>query len=327
MTDHDDPFVLLRRLAGDPQPSAAEEQAALSALEDAIAAERLSHRRRAWWFVPAAAVAVLVVIVGLAVVSRPEAAAAALSDIAQAARRAGPLDVPSGSFIYRESESTDLVVRPGSDLGLDRDRVAYLLPTRRREWRQPDSGFFQLETTATMPTFFDQETRKAYEAHNGRSLDRVGEVVVERFTDVTDPVLDTDWPTDPGDLKAAMTASLAQGGDTRPYEVQIFDLAADLLRDVTDPQLRAAVLQVLATVPVDLVDRHSDGTIVIALEDPGPPATRQALTIAADGTLAAETLTWLDADPTIGVPADTVVSHTTYRPVRIVHQLPELPDR
>ena len=327
MSEHADPFGILQRLAGDPRPSAAEEQAALTRLEQAIAAERRPRHRRIRWMIPAVAAAVLVVVAGLAVVSRPGAAAAALGDISQAARRAGPLDVPSGSFLYRESEAVDLVVRPGSDLGVDREHVVYLLPTRRREWRRPDKRFFQLATTASTPIFFDQATKRAYEAHDGPTLDRVGEVVVERFTDVADPIVETDWPTVPDDLEAAMSATLAEGGDTRPLEVQLFDLAADLLRDATDPQLRAAVLQVLATLPVDLVDRRDDGTIVIALDDPGPPAAREMLTIAADGTLLAESTTWLDADPVIGIPANTVISHTTYRPAQIVDQLPELPNR
>ncbi len=273
--------------------------------------------------IPAVAAAVLVVVAGLAVVSRPGAAAAALGDIAQAARRAVPLDVPSGSFLYRESEAVDLVVRPGSDLGVDREHVVYLLPTERQEWRRPDKRFFQLATTASTPIFFDQATKRAYEAHDGPTLDRVGEVVVERFTDVADPILETDWPTIPDDLEAAMSATLAEGGDTRPLEVQLFDLAADLLRDATDPRLRAAVLQVLAILPVDLVGRRDDGTIVIALDDPGPPPGRGMLTIAADGTLLAESTTWLDADPVIGIPANTVISRTTYGPVEIVDRLPD----
>lgn len=323
MSEHTDPFDLLRRLAGDPQPSAAEEQAALSRLEDAIAAERRPRGRRLRWLVPAAAAAVLVVTVGIMFMTRPRVAAAVLSEIARAARQAGPLDVPSGSFIYRESQSVDLVVRPGSDLGVDRERVAYLLPTRHQQWRQPGTLFFRVSTTTELPIFFDPGTERAYQTHGGADLDRVGEVVVEQFTDVADPILETDWPTNPDDLQAAMSAELAGGGDTRPHVVQMFDLAADLLRDTTDPQLRAAVLQVLATLPVDLVDRRDDGATVIAIDGPGPPTTRQTLTIAADGTLLAETLTWLDADPAVGIPANTVVSQTTYGPIEIVNQLPD----
>jgi hypothetical protein len=321
-----DPLAQLRRLAGDPQPSPSEEAAALARLRQAVAAAGTTGtemRGRLGWLVPAtAAVAVIIAAVAMSLVLRPSPAEAMLTEIAQASRRATPSDIPTGAFIYQQSDSVDLVVRSGSELGLDRPTVAYLLPSHREAWRQPATRFLQSATTTGPPTFFDEEVEAAYYSHGGAALDRVGETVFERSTDVTDPILETDWPTTADELRRALEERLAQGGDTRPLDVQLFGSAAEILRETASPQLRGAILEVLATLPVELLDRRSDGAITIALTYDRPPTTRDTLTIATDGTLIARSTTWLEPDPQLRTPAGTTISTTTHQPSRIVYQLP-----
>jgi len=94
---HDDPFEVLRRLAGDPVPTDADRQRALARLEHAIRTE--TPRSRFRWLTPiAAAVALFVVMVGVMLVTRPTAVEAALGEIATAARLATPQEIPTGSF-------------------------------------------------------------------------------------------------------------------------------------------------------------------------------------------------------------------------------------
>ena len=326
MIEHSDPLAPLRRLAGDPRPSPAEEAVALARLRQATAAERSAgkkQRSRLLWLTPAtAAAAAILAAVALALVLRPGAAEAALTELAQASRRAMPPDTRTGAFIYQEADSVDLVIRPGSELGLDRAAVAYLLPTYRAAWRQPATRFLRSVTTTGPPIFFDQEVAAAYRDHGGAALDRVGETVVEQFTDVTDPILETDWPTNADGLRQALEERLSAGGDPRSLEVQLFGAAANILRETADPQLRAAALEVLAALPVELLDRRSDGAITIAVTYDGPPLTRETLTIAADGTLLTRSSTWLEPDPQLRTPPATSVSTVTYRPSRLVFQLP-----
>jgi hypothetical protein len=314
----DDPFAALRRLAGDPQPSADVEQRALCRLQEAIAVETTPTRRR-WWMV-AAAVTVGVVAVGVVLFAGRAPVAATLDQIARAARQATPLEVPSGAFIHQRTESVDLVVRPGSDLSVDDDTVAYLLPTVRESWRQPKTRFLLTVTTAGEPVFFDDATEGAYLASGGRSLDQVGATIVERFTDVDDPIADTPWPLDSDELRTAMEQALAQGADTRDLDIQLFDLAVDILRTAIDPQLRAAIIEVLAGLDLDSVEPHPDGTVTLTIVDHTTPATRLSATITGDGTLAAETVTSLQ--DAFGIPANTPITTATHQPPRIVQALP-----
>jgi hypothetical protein len=322
MNEHqDDPFDSLRRLAGDPQPSPDAEQQALRRLETAIAADTTPTRSR-WWTISAAAAAAAAVAVAAAAVlfAGQAPVAATLDQIARAARQATPLEVPAGEFIYQRTESVDLVVRPGVDLGADADTVAYLLPTRRESWRQPETLFLVTMASIGEPVFFDQSTEAAYLAGGGRSLDQVGEIIVERFTDVDDPIADTDWPTTGAELRIAMEHALAQGADTRRLDVELFDLAIDILRSATEPHLRAAVIEVLAGLDLDTIEPQPDGTVTLSIVDHTAPSTRHTATIAGDGTLAAETVILLE--DAYGIPANSVITTTIHQTPQIVNQLP-----
>ncbi len=326
MNDGTDPLELFWRFAQPAVPSVEEERTALARLQEAIDTETAlpTNRRQRWVrVVPAlAALGLVVALVAALLVARPGPAVAALAEIARAARQAEPLDVPDGSFIYRQSEALNLVVRPGSDLGLDRPFVAYLLPTRQETWRQPATRFYRAATTIGTPRFFDDQVATAYQANNGSALDRVGETIIEQFVDAIDPVLETDWPIEPTALRQEMESQLAEGADGRLLEVQLFDLAADILRDNVDSHLRAAVLEVLADLPIDVLDRYGDGAVTIAITYQTHLTTRDTLTITSDGILLSESTVWLDSNPGLETPAVTAITKITYKPPRIVSQLP-----
>lgn len=321
MNDHiDDPFAVLRRLAGDPQPPSDTEKRALAQLQDAIARETRPPRRVRWGAVAAATIAVAAIAAVAVAFLAPVPSAATLDEVARAARQAAPLEVPTGSFIYQHTESVDLVVRPGSDFGLDVETVAYLLPSRRETWRQSESGFVRTATTVGEPTFFDAATQAAYEQGNGPSMDQVGETIVEQFTNVVDPIADTDWPTDPKALRAAMEQALARGADDRSLDVQLFDLALDILHTATDPQLKATLIEVIADLDLDQVAAGPEG-VALAITDPSPPPTRLTATISKDGTLTAASVIWLQ--PAFGIPADTTIATALHQPPVVVEQLPD----
>jgi len=319
---NNDPFDLLGQGGGMPTPSPEEEASAFTRLESAIGAEqRMMHRtvRRRW--VIAAVAAIVVLIAGVGTLVQPRPARAVLMELAEAARDATPLDVPAGSFIYVESERVDLISRPGSEFGLDRAEVGYLLPTTREVWRNPGVRFIQIRATVGTPQFFDRDVEAAYYALGLDKTDRVGETSVQQLVDVADVYVETDWPTDPGQLRQEMETAVANSDDQVPIEARLLGFAANLLRETNpSPQLRAAILEVLADLPLELEDQHQDGSITIGVTYRNPLLTRDAITVSQDGQLLAETTTLLEPDQELGIPEGTQISIAKY-------QLPTLTDR
>ncbi|MGA9596296.1 MAG: hypothetical protein WBV06_09070, partial [Acidimicrobiia bacterium] len=273
------------------------------------------------WLVPSLAIMLLLLVVGGVALFRPTPAEAALAEVAEAARAATPIDIPEGSFIYTRSERVDLAIRSGVEFGLDEESVAYLLPSIREVWRQPETEFIQIHTTNHTPTFFTPDAEDAYYRLGLDATDHLDEVQTEQLTGVTDPILEVDWPTEPDALYQALRDYAAQGGDERPKAVQVFDLATDLLREVDrTPDLRAAVVDVLARLPVDLAEQTSQAiTISISYTTPAP--TRDTITLSSDGQLLAETSTLLAGDPELGIPADTTILQVEYQKKRTTDEL------
>lgn len=326
MSDNQDPLDIFRPQEEPPLPSPEEEEQAWQRLQHAIAAERhskrsLSSQRR--WLLPASA-AIVAAVVALSLAVSPNPAQAFLSEIAQAARTASPLEIPEGSFIYSESESTDLVLRPGVELGIETEFVAYLQPLARQVWRQTLTNFYQIETTLGQPQFFDPTIEAAYNSLGLHRTDRIGEAVTRRLTEVVDPLVETAWPIQPSQLRQAMEAYALKGGDERPTEAQLLDLAADILQETNPaPELRSAILQVLAQLPLEFYGRGTQGAVTIGVTYPAPLQTRDTVTLSRRGELLARTTTLLQADNRLGVPAGTVVSQARFEPPRITTNLPD----
>jgi len=319
----DDPFELLRRLAGDPVPTVEEERRARARLVEAIAGEQPARRgfRRVRWLVPALAAAALAIVITGVLVARPSRVQAVFEEIAFAARLATPQEIPGGSFLYTRSVNVQLSITQGDVLGLAQEYAAFLVPTTREFWRN-DTGFVQMSTTTGRPTFFSPEVEAAYYTHGYDGRDHVGETLTQQFVGVTDPYGDVEWPTDPRRLRDSLEAYVRQGGSTLPLDIQVFDLATDLLREADPgPDLRAALMQVFAQLPVTLVDQAPDGSVTLAVTYNRPPSMRDTITLDARGHLIAETSTLLEDDLDLGIPAGTQTSGSTYTIPTIVDNL------
>lgn len=314
-----DPFDVLREQMQTPEPTPEDVAKARGRLEQAIAAERRRVRHWRDWRVlagVAAAVALVLVAVPLATTSRAQAA---LTEIAQASREATPLEVPTGSFVATTSERTDLAIRPGEDFELDREFVAYLLPTTRQVWRQPEEQFVLIRTTVGTPVFFDPLHEQAYYAAELDKADRIGETVVDQFTDVADPILEAEWPSDPDQLLTAMNEFIGGTADSETQPADLFTLAANLLRETNPPpELRGSILEVLAGLPLDL-DKDDDTSIKVSVVDDG---RRLTMELSVHGDLLSESTTLLEADPTLGIPVGTLISEATYHMAQVVDELP-----
>jgi len=319
---HDDPFEVLRRLAGDPVPTDADRQRALARLEHAIRTE--TPRSRFRWLTPiAAAVALFVVMVGVMLVTRPTAVEAALGEIATAARLATPQEIPTGSFLYTRTEETSLGITEQGDLIGIEDPVAYLLPITRQEWDNGD--FQQLTITTHTPIFFDPVVEAAYYAHGWDRSDGVGETVTRQLTGITSDLATTNWPTNPNDLKQALDDHASQSGSDLPLDIQVFHLATNLLRGTNPtPALRSALIELLAQLPVTIANQTPDGSITLTITYNQPPATRDTITLDDQGHLIAETSTILQAANS--VPAGTNTYQATHTVPIIVNSL-DTPDQ
>lgn len=313
----DDPFDALRRAGGRPTPTPEEEARALARLQAAIGDEqrRLVRRRVRRRWVISVGVATVAVMVAVGTLVQPRPARAVLMELAQAARVATPLDIPAGSFFYVRSERVDLAGRPGAEFGLDRAEVGFLLPTIREVWRNPAVRFIQIRTTVGTPQFFDQEAEDAYYALGLDQTDRIGETYLQQLTDAADVYVETDWPTDPEQLGQVIEAAVSTSDDQIPIEARLLGFAANLLRETNpSPQLRAAVLEVLADLPLELTDRRRDGSITIAVTYRNPLLTQDSITLSGDGQLLAEATTLHEPNRTLKIPEGTRISTANYQP-------------
>lgn len=316
-----DPLDILRSGAHATEPTSAQTERARARLEREINAERnpraASGSKRVRRVFVAAAVAAALIVVAIPLLNTSPAQAA-LTEVARAARQATPLDIPEGNYITVTSEGTNLGARPGEDFGLDEEFVAYLLPTTREIWRQPSERFFSIRTTVGKPVFFDPQTEAAYYTAGLDEDDRVGETYTEQFTDVADPIIETDWPTDPINLRRSMEAFIGDSG-TDATDADIFILASNILREANPPpELRGAVIEVLAQLPITL-KRPTADSIALSIID----GDRElAMTLTSQGNLLAETITLLEPDSMLGIPAGTVLTNVTYKLPSVVNTLP-----
>jgi hypothetical protein len=325
MSDRPDPFELLRNNYQAPSPTPEDKLRAWARLEEAMAATAQSKRRvqlvRWWPRLATVALVLALVTTGVGLV-RSNAARATLLEIAEASRRASPLDIPDGSFVYTRSEHVDLGVRPGVDFGLDQEFVGYLVPTTRESWHGSDREFVQLRTTVGQPQFFTSEVEVAYYASGLDIHDRVGETILQRDTGVNDPLGDVDWPIEAAQLRQAMENYVSDQGDSRPIEARLLGLAVDLLRERNpSPALRAAIIQVLAGLPLELLEVDAEGAATFAITYRSPLLTRDTVTIGADGYLFSEASRFLEADRQSGIPAGTDVVIAVYDEPRTVDGL------
>jgi hypothetical protein len=318
MSKHFDPFDILRDAVPDPTPSERHTKAARDALQEAIAAEGQSSLGRVGArFLPRVAVASAVFILAVVslslVLSRDDSATATLQEIAQAARQAEPADIPAEGFLFRESLERNLRILPGSELGVDREFVAYSLETVRSVWRNPEARFVQTRVVNRDPVFYDDEVAQGYVSRGMSDVDALGQPVTGRFTDVVDPILETPWSASPDQLRSQIIDAIGGGDTGNTSSFMIFDFAIDMLAEPITPSVRGAVIELLATLDLNQVTRNADGSVRLQIEDHDGLSTRHTIVLRADGTLASREIVRLEADPELGLPAGTATSATYSR--------------
>lgn len=323
-----DPFELMRAAIPDAVPDPETKERARSALQAEIGAEvhppGSAIRFRSWTVARLAVAAVVFSIAAISVsllLSQGDAAGATLEEIAQAARQAEPNDIPAGGFLFQESTERSLRIVPGDQLGVAQDFAAYLLTTSRSTWRNPGAGFVQITSLNRDPQFFHPVVEEGYRDYGQADVDNLGRAVTEQFTDVTDPILDTEWPHSADDLLDRMAEATGPPPNMPPRGHQIFEFAVNMLAEPIDPALRAATIEVIGLTDPTSVLSLPDGSVRIDYEHVDGLETRQTVVIRSDGTLQSREVALLEPDTELGLPSGTIVASTSYTPWEPVSDL------
>lgn len=306
MTDLDNQ---LRNLFPDHAPSEADRGRIDAAYRTRLAATPVRR-----WPLTAATAAILVAVAAIGVtILTPSRVEAALTEFVDIARSVEVADIEDGTFWYTESESVHLAVAqgPGSE-----ETLAYLLPVRRQIWIQPVGGVTVLATTSGEPTILTPGGTELYERF-GRPGDRPGETITVAQESYEHPAEGVD-SSDPDDLEAWLRAPAQVDTDTK--------VAAAALGLITEspatPDLRAAVLGVLAALDLTLVDETED-TVTLQTRPTDADDTQITFTIRADGQLLYRAdATTRDFDD-IGIEAGFVTFEATYQPTRTTDTAPD----
>lgn len=312
-----DPFDTLRDTVPDASPNPSQTSEARNALQAAIASEDRSRPAPAVArLLPRVAVVFVVFVLAVIslslVVSRDDSAIATLQEIAHAAREAEPADIPADGFLFRESLERNLHVVPGSELGLDREHAAYSLETERSVWRNPQARFVQMRTLNRDPIFYDDDVARGYVDEGMADIDALDQPVTGRFTNVVDPILETEWSESPDQLRSQIVDWRGRPDAASAPNHVIFDFAINMLTEPISPGVRGAVAELLTTLDLKEVARNADGTVRLRIEYDDGLSRRQTVVLRGDGTLQSREIMLLEADSELGLHGGTVTSSATY---------------
>jgi len=253
MPDHHDPLRhIFDDLVAMPSPTTEQTESARRALSVVIRDEAPGESIHPRLRLGVAVAAVLAFVVAITVVApwNRSPAEAFLGEVAEAARNITPDEMPQGSYIYFVTEQLVWGGTEGS-LGDELVRVDYLIPSTTESWWQ--DGTVRNETTVGRPTFFDPEDEAFYYDHGLDKSDFVGETRTETLTGIKSRIDPEEWSTIPEQLAVEMRQAAEADPSEEPIDAKMMGVAYRLLnpRVFASPMLRAAVIDVLATLDVD----------------------------------------------------------------------------
>jgi hypothetical protein len=289
-------------------------------LMEAIAAASEPRTRtmaRVPWAVATALIVAFTVFVVQTTSTSP--AGAVISDLVQVVETSDHLVIPDDLFALTVTEGESIAIVGPDTLGgveIEHDFLFYILPATIERWTG-DQGTVRSQKTVRPPRFFSAADEAAYSAAGLNERDRVGEAVIHTQPE-NNRALDEEWPTNPGELESTIRSRV--GND----EFDVLNECLVLLREPLLPlELRAAVLEVVAGLDLELVEKGDDGggtfSFDYELED-GP----RALTFRLDGAgyLVFEDTVLVEGYPDQGVPPGTSEHRVTYTLPVIVDSLP-----
>ncbi len=324
MDDYDEDPIdqTLRRLAGDPSPSAGDRERAWQAYTRATTGDNRTPIGRRLVLAATSVATVAALVVGFVAASslRPPPAQGVLLEIARAAEQMDPLAIPEGQYAYTSSRRTDLGVTGLEPFPHRSTRIAYLIPKDRQNWISQE-GVAQIITTVGEPMFFREADEVDYYAAGYDLFDEVGQTVTETLSNTTSILMERTWPTDPAELRDVIVGLIREDSE-RPKDVDILEKALDLIREVgPSPALRAAAIAVIAGLDLTIED-ESPGQTMFSISWTNPEHTTKMFTLNSEGHLIEEIRIDNDGDPILGIPPGTRISHAIYEPTIITTRPP-----
>jgi hypothetical protein len=264
------------------------------------------------------ATALVAVVALVAQLITPPPAEAALQEIARAAESTPAIVPPSGEYAHVVETTMRMGVVPADAFADGSQDLVYFLETTYERWVSDDE--VRLRTTVGEPVFLSPADESRYYSGGFDSADTVGQTTLETLTGVSTILDEGPWPTDPSELEATLRA-LAPTGTGRPADIEVLDLAVDLIREAeTPPELRAAAVTVISGLDPRLVERMEDGGGAFSFSWQEPLPSQLIVTIDGSGFLVREQLIRTAGDPSLGLPANTVIEDTRYGPWEIVDE-------
>jgi len=311
-TTHHPVDLAIRALTTTIDPSRADFDYARNRLTEAISTATrppTRTRSRRSWAIGLALLMVIAVFLVQTVTSSP--ASALITELAEVALTTDPLVIPDDQFGYIRIDSTSLATAGQDafgDIDIAYESVLYSLSYARESWIG-DEGTVRQRTTYLSAAFLSPADESAYYAAGLDKGDHLGETIVETQLDTNQILDETAWPTDPVELEATIRSHV---GDDR---TEILQECLGLLREpLLPPELRSAVLLVIAGLDPELVDESPDGaaTFSVGFEQEDQEPMRLTFTLDTAGHLTFEELVLVDGYPDLGVPPGTVDSSATY---------------
>ena len=303
--------VALRALTVTLEPRRADFEHVLDRLNEAMfapPARKSRIRSRLSWTTAAALITAFIVLMFQTTSITP--AGAVLVELAQQVVLIDEMTIPDDRFVHTITEAS-VMTYVGQDavpdVALPHDTLLYILPRTLERW-SGDQGTVRLQETNHDPQFFSAADEEAYNAAGLDVGDRLRETV-DRTQQESNSILDEDWPTDPGELEVKIRAEV---GDD---DIAFLKKSLEFLREpLVSPELRAAVLQLVAGLELELVEESSDGggTFSVEYELERLGQRRLTFTVNAEGFLTFEEELIIDGYPEFGVPAGTAENSATY---------------
>lgn len=179
-------------------------------------------------------------------------------------------------------------------------------------WRNPEARFVRTRIVNRDPVFYDDAVARGYFSHGMADADALDRPLTQQFTDLVDPILETQWSESPEQLRTQIVGAIGRGDPDDTSSFMLFDFAIDMLAEPITPSVRGAVVELLATLDLNQVTRNADGSVRLQIEDHDGLSTRHTIVLRADGTLASREIQLLESNPELGLPAGTVTSSGTY---------------
>ncbi len=312
----DDRFrEILRGSATPSEPSDEQMAEARAALHQAYRSEEARSRPRRGWrpsigWAAAAIAAVVVAVVVITVPSSTPAVDANLAQIARVARTLTAEELPAGAYVYAHSESTVFLATSIGEIESD---VFYLLPTTLDTWTRNNAQ--ERQVTVGTPTFFSAAEEETYYASGEDLVDRVGETFTERLADIANVEDISKWSADVDELREQLEAELSLGGgEGLADQVRGFEMIVQLMMPDLNapPELRAALLEVLATLDITTEMRGDSVRVSLEAHESGLGLVLRELDLDSEGFIVRAAVTVLEPARQFDVPAGTVISLDTF---------------